>query len=528
VARAVDADVALTRQTDAGQLIGTLQYMSPEQAGGTWSGGTGVSPVTSVDIDTRSDVYSLGVVLYELLTGRVPYDVSNLTIHSAARRICEQPPTKPSEFKRRLRGDLETIVLKALEKDRDKRYASVADLAADLRRYLNREPISARPPTAWTRALRWASRHPLAVTAAACAVFVMATLAATKATVWWYDVRPDELEWPDDHSNARLLAYSGRTLRRWGGNTPGEIPFAKLLHRYPKPDGGLYALIGFSLDSDSPYKGTLCAFDALGDRDTPVWQSRIEGRDVPEKLLKEGRGPGTYTPHGRCKGIVADIFDDQDAPGDEIVVVFTHGDSSQRALRILNQKADVLFQVWQDGGIEWLCWLSGPRLLVCAGNDEYLKLNDPRFRSRPNAPTAAIVFAIRPVHGLVLNEFMGRTPSEEALFSPEWAKYIDPPKEEDLHFKLQLDRSAGADPSRFAHLSVVISSEKDKKLGNLHWLIDEHGVEVPDSRGRGDNYLFDQHSHKPRLPDPDTIRLSDLRPAPSKPPYVKPEPPEPP
>ena len=119
-----------------GQLIGTLQYMSPEQCA-----------TDATDIDTRSDVYALGVVLFELLCNRLPYDLKGAAIHEATRVIREQQPDKPSTINKTLRGDIETITLKALEKDRDRRFGSCVELGDDLGHYLNNEPIEARPPS---------------------------------------------------------------------------------------------------------------------------------------------------------------------------------------------------------------------------------------------------------------------------------------------------------------------------------------------------------------------------------------------
>jgi thiol-disulfide isomerase/thioredoxin len=137
VARATDSDLTVnTLQTEVGQLVGTVQYMSPEQI-----------QADPNDIDTRSDVYSLGVVLYELLAGKLPYDVASTPPFEAARVIREDSPTRLSTIDRTLGGEKETIVLKALEKERERRYQSAGDLASDIRRYLNDEPICARPPT---------------------------------------------------------------------------------------------------------------------------------------------------------------------------------------------------------------------------------------------------------------------------------------------------------------------------------------------------------------------------------------------
>jgi len=137
VARSTDSDLAVTTlQTDVGQLIGTLQYMSPEQCEADPS-----------DIDARSDVYALGVTLYELLAGRPPYDIRKAAIHEAVRIILEEEPTKLSSFGKHLHGDIETISLKSLEKNRDRRYQTVVAFGEDIQRYLDDEQISARPPS---------------------------------------------------------------------------------------------------------------------------------------------------------------------------------------------------------------------------------------------------------------------------------------------------------------------------------------------------------------------------------------------
>ncbi|MDP7005803.1 MAG: serine/threonine-protein kinase [Phycisphaerales bacterium] len=135
VARATDADLAVTTmQTTMGQLIGTLQYMSPEQC-----------DADPDRIDTRSDVYALGVILFQLLSGKLPYDLRRQAIHEAVRIIKEQRPDSLGTISTTLRGDIDTIALKAMEKDRDRRYQSAAELANDIYHFLNNEPIIARP-----------------------------------------------------------------------------------------------------------------------------------------------------------------------------------------------------------------------------------------------------------------------------------------------------------------------------------------------------------------------------------------------
>ncbi|HEX7280542.1 MAG TPA: serine/threonine-protein kinase [Vicinamibacterales bacterium] len=181
--------------TGLGGFVGTPDYMSPEQ-----------SDLSSVDVDTRSDIYSLGVLLYELLTGTLPFDGRRLReagIDEFRKTIREVDPEKPStrltagnpdstevaERRRTqpvklislLRGDLDWITIKALEKDRTRRYQTVNALAQDLRRHLNDEPVTAGPPSASYRAGKFVRRHRLGVSVAACAVVVLIGFAVVTA-----------------------------------------------------------------------------------------------------------------------------------------------------------------------------------------------------------------------------------------------------------------------------------------------------------------------------------------------------------
>ena len=185
-----------TMFTEMGVLIGTPEYMSPEQA-----------EMTGLDVDTRTDVYALGVILYELLTGALPFEPKELRqagYDEIRRRIREVEPPRPSTRVRtlgersteaarnrrtdpgrlvsRLRGDLDWIVMKALEKDRTRRYGSPSDLAADLARHLGHEPVLAGPPGAGYRAGKFVRRHRVGVAAAA---MTLAGLAAFAVMMGW-------------------------------------------------------------------------------------------------------------------------------------------------------------------------------------------------------------------------------------------------------------------------------------------------------------------------------------------------------
>lgn len=183
----------LTMVTEQGQLLGTPEYMSPEQASSAED-----------DIDTRTDVYALGVVLYELLAGALPFEPRDLRKagHDAIRKIIrEQDPPRPStrfsglgdrattiaeahgsapkRLQSELRGDLDWITMKALEKDRDRRYATSSDFAADVRRYLDDEPVMAGPPSASYRLRKLVRRNRGAFAAGASLVLLLAVLAVS-------------------------------------------------------------------------------------------------------------------------------------------------------------------------------------------------------------------------------------------------------------------------------------------------------------------------------------------------------------
>jgi serine/threonine protein kinase/tetratricopeptide (TPR) repeat protein len=194
-----------TMFTRFGQVVGTFEYMSPEQA-----------KLNQRDIDTRSDIYSLGVLLYELLAGATPFDKSRL--QSAAydevlRIIREEEPPKPStristlgetaanvsasrrtdpqSLSKVVRGDLDCLVMTAIAKDRSRRYDTASSMATDIENYLNGEPLNARPPSATYRLRKLASRHRAAL---ATVTLVMLALVIATVSVSWSALKTKETE----------------------------------------------------------------------------------------------------------------------------------------------------------------------------------------------------------------------------------------------------------------------------------------------------------------------------------------------
>jgi serine/threonine protein kinase len=157
-----------TQLTVTGDLLGTLQYLSPESAQGG---------ARAAMVDHRTDVYSLGATLYELLT--LQPAINGEGRPDLLRKIVEEEPKPLRTHDRRIPIELETIVLKAMEKNPSDRYATAGELAADLRRFLEDRPITARRPTAWDRTRKWSRRHRRPLLAAA-----LILIAATSARPW--------------------------------------------------------------------------------------------------------------------------------------------------------------------------------------------------------------------------------------------------------------------------------------------------------------------------------------------------------
>lgn len=213
--------------TNFAQMIGTPTYMSPEQA-----------QIGGLDIDTRSDIYSLGVLLYELLTGTTPFDKERLrtasfdeirriireeeplkpssrisTLGQAASTISTQRSSDPHKLTRLFRHELDWIVMKALDKDRNRRFESASTFAADVQRYLKNEPVLACPPSSLYRFRKFARRNKIAMLLAISAILVLVLLVCTLSVTTWLVTR-EQVRTKQALAEAKANYETAEALRR--------------------------------------------------------------------------------------------------------------------------------------------------------------------------------------------------------------------------------------------------------------------------------------------------------------------------
>lgn len=501
VARLNDPDLSLTLCGPGGAaVIGTPAYMSPEQCQGRPD-----------HIDARADIYALGAILYELLVQRPPHDVAHLPLGEALNALAAADPPSPAAADPSLKGDLDAIVLKAMACSPHDRYQSASEFAADIRRHLAHEPILARPPSHWQRALRRLGRHPLAATAAACALLAAVSLGSTLAGIQYLAYRPDRVELIDGDRRVALLSRAGHRIHTWDSGVPGGVVEAAMLASSDAPASRL-VLIAYSHRALTPsFAGHLVAYD-VGRPRRVVWSTR----DAPPQF------PPPTAPHPEAalniEGFfIADIIDA--SPGAEIVLRHGMYPYSPMAIRVFDARGRQRYQTIHNGVVNELAWLPESRRLVgaglgCAGRWDQRGVADALLVYQN------VLFAVEPVDGHIAERTWNLRDDRPADPTLHWYLWLGPPE---ILSALAVDEvrvrpGPEQEGLRRAIYEVDASPPETGWAGpaSLCFVLDPLTGDV---LGSSPNDVYKQAVARGEVPHADAVRLFDLS---SLPPITRP------
>jgi len=379
VARVLDLDgESRTRHTLAGRVIGTLPYCSPEQI-----------DESAGDIDSRSDVYALGTVLYELLSGVPAFKTDGRSTWQTMTMIRESSPQRLRDLDSEFRGNLDAIVSRAMEKNPDRRYQSVESLHRDIGRHLAGEPIEARPQSRWIGATRWMGKHPV-LTAASAAFVVTGMISVITLIAIAYGLRQPARFWiADDQSVANLVTVFGRPLATLGGAMYSRVE-ARIVDRPPKFGSGRIALIIVS-SGDHSTDNQLWAC-SLSNLTNPLWRTTPETpATLPRKPTEwdvDRNEFGYYT-----TGIqTADVF--RESPGEEVIFIRKQRGGAINVVTVSDLSGSTLFEAWHIGNVNAVKWWSDEGLLVCIGERQWLW--EVQRHGYVPPPYPKVIYAVRP------------------------------------------------------------------------------------------------------------------------------------
>ncbi len=472
---------AFSTLTETGAPIGTPAYMAPEQARGERH-----------RISTRSDVYSLGATAYRILTGATPHD-TNTTIHEAIRRVAFDEAGDPRTLSPGLPKPLAAVLLKACNREPEKRYASAAALGADLRRWANGEAVEAVPPGAWERGVRWAGRHPIATTAAACTAIIAVSVGGTWLGIRWLRNQPADLIVTNGESRAVLISRAGDVLSYWDAGRGDGVVFGAYVPSV-HATGMPRAFFGMIDQTTPEFESSLVSIDPVSRRVIQSSNPENVGLRLPDAIT-ERRGKRFLL----TAATIADVF--PETPDPEIIALWYHWPMSPTAILVLDLDLNTLATYWHNGQISSIVWLSKPRVLLAAGVNSEHSWSELGFGGL-QSHWPPVIFALKPVNGETLH-ILDEAKARKGT-SLEWYKAVWPPDAADVHDVPVIDLvQTSAAASHRARFTLNLRGEKQ---GGVGWDIDANGRLFDGLES--DSYRNAIHHGKHHWNESD-IRLSD-------------------
>lgn len=391
--------------TAEGVPIGTPAYMAPEQARGERS-----------SISTRSDVYALGAIGFVLLAGGTPHALDG-TMYATIHAIGSTHARDPSALDPHLPKALASVLRKACAFAPSDRYETAGAFAADLRRWLRREPVQAGGQSAWMRCSRWMGRHPVFSTVLCCTVVAMLILASTVQAVRWLTAMPHGFDMGGKAgiNTTTLISRIGNPIQEFKTESEegiafggallehGDRTFAVLAFREPEINTGAVGLVGFD----------------TRDLSTPAW---VASPRVPDALAYAVGGNTSHLSIVPYTVTCADVFHDE--PGLEVIILFRQIANSVGIVQVLSAEGRLMFEVAHDGWLDCVRWnpSSGQLLLggVCSDG-----LTTARGATRLAVMKYPLcVLAVTPEPGSLGNVIL--TPERGPGYEPDWYRVLLP------------------------------------------------------------------------------------------------------